>query len=183
MIENNIINEYFNWLSNIVCENRFSKEISYRKLLSYLHNTIFEWDINDDSNRAEDGISLRWRFACDTCREHLFDEIHEYLKGPCSMLEMLIALSIRCEETIMDDPKVGNRTGQWFWGMVTNLGLGGMMDTQFDKRYTDGVITRFLRHDYDQNGEGGLFKIRDCEYDLRNVSIWRQLCWYLDTMV
>ena len=33
----------------------------------------------------------------------------------CSVLEMMIALAIRCEEHIMDDPDVGNRTGQWFW--------------------------------------------------------------------
>lgn len=183
MNRDQILNEYFNWLMDIVCGKRFAKEISYRKLLSYLHNTSFEvWHIKEDANRAEDGIGLRWRFACDTGREHLFNEIDECLAGPCSVLEMMIALAIRCEETIMDDPQVGDRTGQWFWGMITNLGLGGMMDSQFDKRYADEVIKRFLHHKYEPNGEGGLFTIRNCKRDLRTVGIWCQLCWYLDSI-
>lgn len=182
MVRDQIVNEYFDWLTNIVCEKRFAKEISYRKLLARLHNTEFDWKIREDSNRAEDGIGLRWRFACETGREHLFDEIDECLKGNCSVLEMMIALSIRCEETIMDDPRVGNRTGQWFWGMITNLGLGGMVDSQFDKQFTDETVKRFLRRRYAPNGTGGLFTIKNCNRDLRTVGIWCQLCWYLDSI-
>ena len=39
---------------------------------------------------------------------------------------MMIALAIRCEEHIMDDPDAGDRTGQWFWSMLVSLGLGSM---------------------------------------------------------
>lgn len=181
--KNNIINEYFDWILNMVCKNRYDRDISYRKLLSYLHNTEFRWTIPEDENRASDGINLRWRFACDSGREDIFDEIDECLKGPCSILEMMVALAIRCEETIMDDPKIGNRTSQWFWGMVTNLGLGSMTDDQFDKRYIDSVITKFLNRDYEPNGKGGLFTVRGCYQDLRDFGIWYQLCWYLDNIV
>lgn len=183
MIRDQIINEYFDWLANIVCENRFADGISYRKLLSRLHGTEFSWRIKADSSRAEDGISLRWKFACKTGREDLYDEISECLDGPCSVLEMMVALAIRCEQTIMDDPRFGDRTGQWFWGMITNLGLGNMMDDQFDKRYTDDVIKRFLKRKYGPNGEGGLFTVKKHSRDLRTVGIWCQLCWYLDTIV
>lgn len=51
--------------------------------------------------------------------------IASYLDNrPCSVLEMIIALAIRLEEHIMDDPDIGNRTGQWFWDMIVSLGLG-----------------------------------------------------------
>ena len=82
----------------------------------------------------------------------------------------------------MDDTRVGDRTGQWFWGMITNLGLGSMTDDDYSRDYVDSVIDRFLRNDYESNGKGGLFTIRNCEYDLRSVSIWCQLCWYLDSL-
>ena len=36
---------YFNWLYDIVCHDKFSSEISYRKLLSYLYNTNFRYKI------------------------------------------------------------------------------------------------------------------------------------------
>jgi hypothetical protein len=93
---------------------------------------------------------------------------------------MMIALSIRLEEDFMDDPLYGNRTGQWFWQMVVNLGLGSMTDERFDRRYVRERIDIFLNREYKPDGEGGLFILRDCKYDLRDVEIWYQLNWYLD---
>jgi hypothetical protein len=95
---------------------------------------------------------------------------------------MMVALASECEET-MDDPNVGDRTGQWFWGMIVNLGLGSMADYNFDYDYVDGVIQRFLNREYEPNGRGGLFTIRNCTEDLRTVEIWSQLCWYLGTIM
>lgn len=83
----------------------------------------------------------------------------------------------------MDDPDVGDRTGQWFWGMIKNLGLGSMTDARFDEEYVESVIERFLNREYEPDGRGGLFRIRNCTEDLRNVEIWYQMCWYLDTIV
>lgn len=174
MIRDELVNEYFEWMYDLVCGKRYAKDISYRKLLMQLHNTEFIFSIPKDKNRAEDGIDLRRRF------DHYFAET--YLDGPCSVLEMMIALSIRCEETIMDNPNVGDRTGQWFWGMIVNLGLGSMIDSHYDKQYVDQVITRFLNREYEPNGKGGLFTIRNCQEDLRDVEIWYQLCWYLDSI-
>jgi hypothetical protein len=115
--------------------------------------------------------------------EDQMEGVMRELNGPCTVLEMMIALAIRCEETIMDDFDVGNRTGQWFWGMVTNLGLGSMTDIRYDERYIDDVLTRFLNREYEPDGKGGLFTIRRCDRDLRKVEIWYQLCWYLDSMM
>ena len=181
MDRDKIINDYFNWLSNIVCRNRFSKDISYRKLLMYLHNTHYRWTISKDKNRASDGIELRRRFAYEVDEKHS-DEIIRCLEGRCSVLEMLVALAIRCEETIMDNPAVGDRTGQWFWGMITNLGLGSMTDYNYNREYVEDVVARFIDNDYEPNGRGGLFTIKNCDCDLRDVEIWKQLCWYLDDL-
>ena len=170
--------EYFDWMYNLVCADRFAEDISYRKLLSYLHRIEFIYSISKDENRSKDGIDLRYRFAYDYAG---IEDAERYLRGPCSVLEMLIALAIRCEETIMDDPKMGDRTGQWFWGMITNLGLGSMTDDRFDEKHVDECVDRFLYRKYERNGRGGLFTIRNCDCDLRKVEIWHQLCWYLDS--
>lgn len=82
----------------------------------------------------------------------------------------------------MDNPNIGNRTGQWFWSMVINLGLGSMVDRCFDKRYVDDVIQRFLDRDYAPNGKGGLFRVEDCDHDLRDLDIQHQLCRYLNSI-
>lgn len=177
MTRNSIINEYFEWLYNLVCEGRYSTQLSYKKLLTRLHNIEFIWFIPMDENRADDGINLRYRFAFDKGYDP--DQIKVYLDKPCSVLEMIIALAMHCEE-FMDDPQIGDRTSQWFWSMMVSLGLGSVTDDNFDRKYVNDVITRFLNREYEPNGNGGLFTIRRCEYDLRDVEIWHQLCWYLN---
>ena len=170
---------YFDWLYDLVCSKRYSKEISYKKLFRYLHDTEFRYSIPKDDNRASDGVNLRWRYAYGLG----YDDVPEELDGPCSVLEMMIALAIRCEDNIMDDPSVGDRTGQWFWGMVVSLGLGGMTDSRYDKEFVIDTIDIFLEREYEPDGRGGLFTIRNCDEDLRDVEIWHQLCWYLDSIM
>ena len=173
--------EYFEWLYNLVQGQRYSKEVSYCELLRYLHSIKFRYTIAKDRNRAEDGRDLRYRFAITNYRGAVdTDLVLDVLEGPCSVLEMLVALSLRCEETIMDDPHIGNRTAQWFWGMISNLGLSSMQDCRFDAGYVDHVINVFLDRKYEPNGRGGLFTVRHCHRDLRRVEIWNQLNYYLD---
>lgn len=159
--------EYFEWLYDTVCEQRYSR-VSFRKLLEKLHGIEFTWIIPRDENRAGDGIALRYHYGC------------EY-DGPCSVLEMMVALSNRTE-AIMDDPKFGDRTGQWFWGMITNLGLGSMTDDRYNDQYVENTIEKFLNREYEYDGKGGLFTVKDPDKDLRDVEIWYQLCWYLNTI-
>lgn len=170
------IDDYFEWMFDIVCGNRYDHTISYRKLLSHLYDIDFTYIIPMDRNRANDGIDLRYRFAL----LNGYDDIPECLDGPCSVLEMILALAIRCEETIMDNPDYGDRTGQWFWGMLSNLGLARMTDDVFNEKIAVTRIYNFMERRYEPDGRGGLFYIRNCPEDLRNVEIWTQLCWYLD---
>lgn len=174
-----IINEYFEWLYDLICGKRYSQRISYRKLLSHLHSITFTYSIKHDVNRAEDGEALRYRYAM----LHGFTDVPECLDAPCSVLEMMIALAVRCEETIMDDPNFGERTGQWFWLMIDNLGLSLMTDRKYDPDTVDKIVTRFLRREYEPDGTGGLFRIEDCVCDLREVQIWHQMCRFLDTIM
>ena len=175
-------NAYVEWLIDSICERRSPKHLSYRKLLSYLFDTDFRYLIPNDANRAENGMSLRYRFAFENGYEGSYaDIILEDLDGPCSLLEMMVALALDCE-AYMDDPAYGNRTGQWFWSMIVNLGLGTMTDLDFDIDYVEDVIETFLNRDYEPDGTGGLFRIRNCRYDMRDVEIWYQLCEYINSI-
>ena len=144
-----------------------------------LHAIEFRYSIPNDVNRAKDGVNLRYRFTLSKGYDHEY----EYLDGPCSILEMMVALAIKCEEFMDNYTEVGDRTRQWFWGMITNLGLGSMTDIRFDRRFVDEVIERFLDREYEPDGKGGLFKVKNCDTDLRTVEIWYQLCWYLDSIM
>lgn len=181
MNRHDIIDDYFEWLINKVSNKGYKGPSSFRKLCTQLHEIEFYHLILKDQNRAEDGAGLRYMFALDFPEEYIEDILY-ILDGPCSVFEMMVALAIRCEG-IMDDPNIGDRTGQWFWGMIVSLGLGGMFDGKYDSRVVDYTIRKFLDREYDPNGKGGLFTIRHCDRDLRHVEIWTQMMWYLDTLM
>lgn len=176
-LENTIEKKYFNWLRNAVFPNT-----TYLSLMRYLFNKPFVWVIERDSNREADGLSLRYRF----CYEH--EENQDNLTAglgnrPCSVLEMMAAICIRFEETVMSDPEKGDRTRLWFWDMLKSLGLSYMQNDCFDIREADEIINRFLNRQYLQDGTGGLFTIRGCKEDLRDIEIWCQATWHFNEVL
>ena len=180
MTRDELTDRYFDWMYQLVVNDRYSN-ISYRRLFCRLHDTEFTYTIPMDGNRAEDGIDLRYRFG----REKDYDPrmIAAFLDDrPCSVLEMMTALAIRCEEHLMDNPDVGNRTGQWFWDMLVSLGLGAMDDSQFDRYQVDRILERFLDRDYKRNGEGGLFTVNNGR-DMRKTEIWYQMNYHLSELI
>lgn len=179
MFRDQIINDYFEWLWNFTKCRGHSQN---RKIITLLHNIEFRYSIPMDANREEDGIDLRYRFITEVGIPKNYQEVYGYLDGPCSVLEMMIALAIRCEESIMDDPDIGDRTSEWFWLMMKNLGLDYMNDRKFDRDVAEEKISIFLDRRYKRNGEGGLFVVNG-RRDLRKVEIWYQMCWYLDTIM
>lgn len=179
MFRDQIINDYFEWLWNFTKCRGHSQN---RKIITLLHDIEFRYSIPMDANREEDGIDLRYRFITEVGIPRNYQEVYGYLDGPCSVLEMMIALAIRCEESIMDDPDIGDRTSEWFWLMMKNLGLDYMSDRKFDRDIAEEKISIFLDRKYKRNGEGGLFVVNG-RRDLRKVEIWYQMCWYLDTIM
>ena len=181
MVRDDVLNEYFDWMCKLVSDKQYIGDRSYRKLLSKLHNIPFIYTIDMDGNRAADGIDLRYRFGYERNYEDYI--IASFLDDkPCSVLEMIVALALRCE-TIMEDPDYGDRTGEWFWGMIESLGLESMDDTNFNRDYVDDVIDIFLSRGYGRDGRGGLFTIKHPKRDLRTVEIWYQMNWYLDSIL
>lgn len=182
MVRDELNHEYFEWMYQLVFDSRYSRRISYRNLLAHLYNVSFAYTIEMDGNRAADGEDLRYRFG----RERGYEDsltATQLDTRPCSVLEMMIALALRCEENIMEDADIGNRTGQWFWNMVVSLGLGSMTDLRYDEDYVDYVLERFMNHSYERDGEGGLFTVKHCRKDMRTMEIWYQMHAYLESVL
>lgn len=175
--EDKIKIDYFEWMYDMVDCGSTSPTTSYRQLLTFLHDAEFVYFVPYDENRAVDGITLRYRFCvANNCED---DEV--YLDGPCSVLEMILALAIKCEEINMN-PSYGDRTRQWFWHMIKNLGLAGQTDINYNEWLINDVITRFLNREYDADGSGGLFVVRGWNRDMRKAEIWHQLMAYINSI-
>ncbi len=159
-----------------------SDRVCYGRLLDALNTTPFRFSIPMDENRMTDGIDLRYRF----CYERgLPNDILEGVTDPrsCSVLEMMIALSLKCDEHIMYDSDFGGRTDRWFFEMIVNLGLEPFTNDRFDPWFFNQTMNRFLSRKYAANGFGGLFVIPNLMIDLRNVEIWYQMQWYLNDIL
>ncbi len=89
MTKNELNDAYFNWMYQLVFDGRYSKKLSYRKLLRELHRIEFTYSISMDGNRAEDGVDLRYRFGYEN--RYSNSMISAYLDNRmCSVLEMIV---------------------------------------------------------------------------------------------
>lgn len=173
--------KYYRWMCSLVADKRYSDE-TYRKLLDKLSRVVFTYTIPMDGNRAEDGIDLRYRFGHENGYSDVL--IATMLDNkPCTILEMMVALSVRIEEHIMGNPDLGDRTAKWFWEMISSLGLDEAYDTEYDENFVDIVLDAFLDHDYEPNGAGGLFTIENPPYNMRSTEIWYQMNCHINEVI
>lgn len=171
--------DYFLWMVDLVCDKRYTQGTTWKQLLTFLDRVDFSFTMEMDSNRARDGEQLRYRFGFEKGIPN--EMIHSALNlRCCSMLEMMVALALRCEEHITADPENGDQTGKWFFEMIESLGLGGMDDSSFDSRFASECVHRFLQRQFRRDGQGGLFTVPNSIRDMRALDIWYQMMTYLN---
>lgn len=169
---------YFEWLVSRIDDGRAG---DYRYMLCELFHTIFTYSIPRDRNRATDGTDLRYIYANQIGADPEFWK--EFLPVECTMFEMMVALAIRWDDTYMYDADRGPRAYKWFWMMVENTGLDYFSDRNFDKNEVSRIIERVVKRDYGIDGKGGLFATKDRKIDMRELEIWYQLNYFMESYV
>lgn len=173
--------EYDNWIISLTTRWCYNYGC-YSKLMEYLHSIIFYATIQLDENRISDGKELRIKFTEST--NYTYADAHLYLMDyPVTVLEVITALAMRCEDEIMRDTVLGDRTYEWFFEMLISAHLDVCDDDNFEEPYVDEVVTRILQRTYSSNGDGGLFTVNDPTKDLRKVEIWYQLMMHLNEVI
>lgn len=168
--------DYFNWLySRFGALSDKNPKHTYRILAQHLLNHTFYEIVPNDSNRAIDGLQLRWDFL--DSRDLPLTALDHF--GECTVLEMMVALTeVLVFETSGSD--MDRDFCDWFWVLLSNLNLTQFHDeSDFDEEFVSGVIDRFVRREYYHNGGGGLFPLKDTDEDQRDVEIWYQAAAYI----
>lgn len=171
--EESQMNKYFVFLCDFVGGGK-----SYTLLLQRLFRMEFYSLVPNDDNRGVDGTKIRDLF----CDEEGPQGLSLCPDGPCSILEMLIGLSIRLEfETAQS--KYEKTPEEWFWILIDNLDLTLFENSTFfhGAEFDDvsDIINRFLERQYNYAGEGGLFPLRRPKNDQRKIEIWYQMSAYM----
>lgn len=162
------------------------------KTAEALHNIEFIYYVPNDDNRAEEGLALRERifetyglfgniFKLVGDQDVIYVRNDEYAWGPCSVLEMMIALSERME-ALLSSPNLDVPT--LFWEMMSNLNLridtlGMHKDQEQRNAIIKDAISNLNNRTYNRNGFGGLFPLYGSRKDQRKVEIWYQMHAYL----
>lgn len=174
----NDLAKYFCWVVNNVYNREVSHE--YDALMKYIFQKKYEYDNWYDENRKSDGLSMRR----DWFRENEGFDISERDKkfrdtAPCSWLEMFVAFAMRIE-SLKADPDVGDRTPQWFWLMMTSLGLSKMTNAKFNPKEANKILHTLAYHEFNEDGSGGgLFVIHDPTKNMKTSDLWYQMQYYL----
>lgn len=164
--------EYFVWLCEITEIDRGN--VSYWNLAKALYDKKFEWFVPNDYNRGYEGKNLREEF----CEEFGIDLIYlEDFNEDASMLEVIIGLSIRCENIMSDSVEL--KMSEWFWKILSNVELDSYDDNHWKWSDVDYILDRIINRTYSRNGSGGLFPLKKSRKDQRKIELWYQMSEYL----
>lgn len=162
---------YLEWLMNYVnCDAN-----KYGYLMISLFNQEFYWTNPMDENRSEDGKQLRYAYSESNGGVPIDD-----LVGPCSVLEMIVALARRWQVDISSENGSEDGFEGNFWEIIKNLGLDIFTNDKFEPEKVKAITTFMLDREYPKSGKGGMFPVKKMVVDQKNTEIWRQLWNYLD---
>ena len=133
-----------------------------------------------DVDREKDGLELRKEWSNDS----LDGEFHII---PCTMLEMIIGISKRMSEQLMDEDGE-DKTAQYFWEIIGNLGLDCWDDDNFGWETglapkNIGKICEILcKRQYNPDGTGGgMFPMPGVfGINQKKMEIWYQMQDYIN---
>lgn len=165
--------DYFEWLRDVIHMYEPAYE-HYSALIKMMYDLEYHYTLQVDDDRSVDGKTLRNIYARETGDKYI-----HYWNGSCSVLEMLVALSVRADKDITGVPD-NDGSFVWFWTFVENLGLMEYDDSHFDPDAVCQIIDDWMERRYQKNGFGGLFPVQnESGRDQRNLSTWQQLCQYI----
>ena len=132
-----------------------------------------------DIDRKKDGLELR--------KEQIYELYEAQLTYPCTMLEMIIGISKRMSEQLMDEDGE-DKTAQYFWEIIGNLGLDCWDDDNFG--WETGLAHKKIaktceilcKRQYNPDGTGGgMFPMPGLlGINQKKMEIWYQMQEYIN---
>jgi hypothetical protein len=163
------LNEWDNYREWLLHRINFHKK-QYSKLMEIMHNYPYVVYVYMDRNRYEDGVYQRAEYYRDA------DLPPGALNMcPCSVLEMLVGFAKR-----IDDEWIGCDYGEdphpqdFFFEMICNLGLKEATNSRISSAKVVKILDIWIKREFDSDGNGSVFPIKNPQKDQRNTELWCQ---------
>lgn len=159
--------DYLQWLESQLRDEHVDSRKTYLGLTALMLDTPFTWSVPMDDNREADGLALRVEFAH---LEHIRQPSMEHL-GPCSFLEVLVALSRRLAFV------AGGNPAGWAWQLLSNLELHRLPDpfTRSKQHKASEIMLVAMNRTYLPDGTGGFFPLTRPDGDQTRIELWYQM--------
>lgn len=169
--------DYFQWLIDNIPGHE-----SYSMLLYSMFSKDYYYDKNIaiDSCRADDGINMRYLYLENDTPE---DKRVYFYSRPCTVLEWLLGMAKRCEDTVMFNEDEGDRTMLWFWSMIDNMGFSKYTDSAWNAQIQANINDRLddiLSRRIPSDGAGTPFPISETPENMQKCDWWRALNLWLN---
>lgn len=171
---------YRDWLVDKISSGFEEYVDNHLGLIDELFEFNFYTIIPMDKNRANGGITYRESFAYDYGIDP--SQFISAMGTSAKVLEVLVDISYLCGEEIGGGYK-GDRTADWFWRLIKNLGLDWVVGDELEletKMAVIMVLSRWLGRNFEPDGSGGLFPLKNPPGDERNVEILYQMRAYIN---
>lgn len=165
---------YLRWLyDQVALVDEQDESLTYWSLFRQMFTTKFLWLVPRDENRLEDGKALRHVFL----REQgivLRGRERDWVEIECSFLELVVGLAHRLEF------EAGGTVPYWFWKLLENIELRGYHDgLRYPEDEVEAILYSVMFRQYNRQGEGGFFPLREPCDDQRGIELWYQLSAYV----
>ena len=154
---------YMSYTKDVVCDDRYNKLLRVLNSIPYVSHHIL-----DDN----------WIDIADELYSHITGKEPRYT----SVLSLLVTMAISIEDEIMRDDDAGDRTADWFWLMIRNLGID-ITDDEWDEDSEETIqkaVDIFVNRRYDRKGKGSLFPVKKTRKNVLRESIWQQAHYYFN---
>lgn len=163
---------YFNWLLDAVSTK--AEQDVYSLTFMTLYCTEFVSYDEFDDNLKENSRGMREEFYRFSRTANKLVDIYGVIEFETNVLEIMVYLATRIENTIMANSEYGDRTGLWFWYMMESLDIIQYDNKCFDEPEVEQKLDNFIERRYEKNGFGGLFTVDNSRFDARKTNIWQQ---------
>lgn len=163
---------YYIWLLDAVATK--AEQNNYSLAFNSLYSTPFVSYDEFDDNLKENALSLRDDFLDRSRTARKLIDIYGDINWSVGILEIMVYLATKIEDTIMSNPDYGDRTGLWFWYMMESLDIIQFDNNHFDEPNVSQKLDNFVERRYEKNGFGGLFTVDKRGFDARKTNIWQQ---------